>query len=360
MTSVKEPVRLRRKKLANGSQSLYLDIYFEGVRSYEFLKLYLVPEKTRADKDANKTTMQLAAAVKAQRIVEIQQGKFGMKKVESGKVFFFPYFEAVINLKKEGRRQQGRSALKHLRLYEPREKLTFAQITPEWTQGFVTFLASQALVKPSTQILYVDVLKNVLRHAMKDGIIPEGRKILPTPGKAEAAERTYLTSDELRRLAEAPCPNDALKRAFLFSCLTGLRFSDVSSLTQDNITRTDTGVRLTFRQKKTSRLEYIDINASAARLLGKPSHDGRFFPMTKFNGIANSILKVWCRAAGINKRVTFHASRHTFAVQLLEKGVDIYTVSKLLGHSDLGTTQVYARILDKAKRRAVSALDDLI
>ena len=70
--NIKEPVRLRRKKLTNGNVSLYLDIYWNGTREYEFLKLYLIPEKSKSDKDKNRETLKLANSVKAQRIIEIQ------------------------------------------------------------------------------------------------------------------------------------------------------------------------------------------------------------------------------------------------------------------------------------------------
>lgn len=76
---IKEPIRLRRKTLANGNISLYLDIYWNGSRTYEFLKLYLIPEKTKADKEKNRETLKLANSVKAQRIIEIQNGEFGFK-----------------------------------------------------------------------------------------------------------------------------------------------------------------------------------------------------------------------------------------------------------------------------------------
>lgn len=75
MAEIKEPIRIRRKKLENGNFSLYLDIYINGKREYEFIKLYLIPEKTKADKEVNRQTLQLDNSIKARRIVEIQNGE---------------------------------------------------------------------------------------------------------------------------------------------------------------------------------------------------------------------------------------------------------------------------------------------
>lgn len=145
---IKEPVRIRFKQLANGNQSIYLDIYRSGKRVYEFLKLYLVPEKTRADKEKNKETMRLANAVKAQRIVEVQNGDFGFKSSFAEETKFFEYYNAMVE-HRHGMQSRGNwgnwlSALHHLHDYEPRQNITFAEITPKWVQGFKDYLEKEA------------------------------------------------------------------------------------------------------------------------------------------------------------------------------------------------------------------------
>ena len=95
MAEIKEPIRIRRKKLTNGNVSLYLDIYLNGKREYEFLKLYLIPEKTKADREANRQTLQLANSIKARRIVEVQNGEHGFKSAYASDTLFFDYYRKL-------------------------------------------------------------------------------------------------------------------------------------------------------------------------------------------------------------------------------------------------------------------------
>ena len=130
---IKEPIKLRQKKIADGNVSLYLDIYRNGKRTYEFLKLYLIPERTKDDKEKNRQTLQLANAVKAQRIVELQNGEFGFKAEFATDTLFFDYYRAMCQkrLGAESRSNWGNwfSCLHHLKRYEKNERITFAKIT---------------------------------------------------------------------------------------------------------------------------------------------------------------------------------------------------------------------------------------
>jgi integrase len=116
-----------------------------------------------------------------------------------------------------------------------------------------------------------------------------------------------------------------------------------------------------FIQKKTGKYENLQISDEALKFLperGTAKDDDIIFPLPP-NGFTNNVLKVWVLSAGIKKRVTFHVARHTNATLLLSLGVPIETVSKLLGHSNIQTTQIYAKVIDKNKRAAVSKLDGL-
>ena len=119
--------------------------------------------------------------------------------------------------------------------------------------------------------------------------------------------------------------------------------------------------RLTCRRKKTGGQEYLDITGEARKLMGEREADGEH----PFKGMGaqqtyNRIVGEWARRAGINKRITFHCSRHTFATMMLNLGTDLFTVSKLLGHREVGTTQIYAKIVDKTKRAAVAAIPKVL
>ena len=135
MAEIKEPIRIRRKKLTNGNVSLYLDIYLNGKREYEFLKLYLIPEKTKADREANRQTLQLANSIKARRIVEVQNGEHGFKSAYASDTLFFDYYRAMcarrLGAESTGNWGNWKSCLKHLQKYEPNERIRFSQITQE-------------------------------------------------------------------------------------------------------------------------------------------------------------------------------------------------------------------------------------
>lgn len=170
----------------------------------------------------------------------------------------------------------------------------------------------------------------------------------------------YLTIDEVKKLAQTECEYPNIKRAFLFSCLTGLRRSDVLRLKWGDIHKQDDYTRIIFTQKKTGGLEYLDISAQAAELLGERGKPNEcVFTDIHSPSCTNEAIKRWVLRAGINKEITFHCARHTFAVMMLDLGTDIYTVSKLLGHRELSTTQRYAKVLDKNKQKAVSKIPDI-
>lgn len=376
--TVKEPVRLREKKLANGNVSLYLDIYVNGRRSYEFLKLYLVPERSRADKERNRQTLQLANAIKAKRIVEAQSNAHGFANVkDAAKVRFFDFFRTCCEEeRKEGSRgsyDHWMSCLRHLEVYERDDSVTFAKITPDWVRKFREYLDKKAVtwsrygverrgskrLSETTKLGYFNKLKTALGIAVKRHIIPDNPADEVEGFRRRDSARMYLTQDEVRRLAATPCTNDTVRRAFLFSCLTGLRRSDVERLRWEDVHDQDGLVRLIFAQKKTGGQEYLDIAAQAATLMGERGV-GPVFPGLVSPARTNLILRRWVAAAGIRKHISFHCARHTFATLMLDIGTDIYTVSKLLGHRELTTTQVYAKILDKAKQEAVTGIPDLL
>lgn len=373
-SSIKEPVRIRRKTLANGNISLYLAIYINGHREYEFLKLYLIPEKTKADRERNKQTMALANSIKAQRIVDIQNGAHGFKADFKEQTLFYDYYNALTEKRKKkeskGNFSNWASCLRHLKKYDPRQTLTFADITPKWVQGFHDYLETEAeafgcdsrkrldkrQLSQNSKQSYFNKLRACLRQAYEDGIIRTNpmRGILGF--STQEGTREYLTLDEVRAMAAADCDYPEIKRAFLFSCLTGLRRSDIEKLTWGEVTELDGRTRLIFRQKKTGGQEYLDITPQAAELIGERGNakpGDRVFGNIRYPSDTNDSLRIWALRAGIDKRISFHVGRHTFAVLMLTLGTDIYTVSKLLGHRELKTTQIYAKIVDAKKQEAV-------
>lgn len=379
MADIKEPIKIRRKQLANGNISLYLDIYHNGRREYEFLKLYLIPEKNRADKEKNRQTLQLANSIKAKRIVDIQNGDHGFKSPFAEEVLFFDYYrnmcEKRLGTESRGNWGNWRSCLKHLEKYESNQRITLSQITPKWVQGFKDYLENEATawgcdfrerikdhpLARNSKLSYFNKLKACINQAYEDRLIAYNPMRGIENFKPEDGKRMYLTIEELRKLVDTVCEYPNIKRAFLFSCLTGLRRSDVIRLTWRDVQQQGEFTRIIFKQKKTSGQEYLDITPQAAELMGERGlPDEQIFTDIHSPSCTNEAIKRWVLRAGIDKEITFHCGRHTFAVMMLDLGTDIYTVSKLLGHRELSTTQIYAKVLDKNKQAAVARIPDIL
>ena len=358
---MKEPIKLRYRTLTNGSKSLYLDIYIDGVRTYEYLKLYLIPEKTKRDREQNRNTIRVAEAVRAQRIVEVQNGRYGFSRTNTN-VNILDYLLSVAEskVKPESRATyNGWMALYRLLERYCKAGMTFASVSEDWCNGFRDFLLEEPIAQ-NTKNVYWGKFKSLLKEAVKDGVLDKNPASRLDGIKRVDTERTYLTLDEVKAMANAPCKTDVLKRAFLFSCLTGLRKSDVERLTWGDVSTNGDFTRIIYRQKKTNGVEYIDINQQAVRFMGDRRGDGdKVFDGFHYTETYNIHLQQWAVMAGISKPITYHSSRHTFALLMLDLGVDIYTLSKLLGHRKVTTTMVYAHILDRKKQEAVTRIPDL-
>lgn len=370
---------LRQRTLPSGRTTLYLDIICNGRRKVESLKLFLIPETSRADKQKNKETLKLAEAIRAKRVVEVQNKEFGFKSDFAEDTNFYDYYVAITE-KRLGTESRGnwgnwRSCLKHMEKYDPNiKKRTFADITQDWVQGFRDYLEKEACawgcdyrerikdhpLSKNSKLSYFNKLRACLNQAMEERIIQTNPIVGVERFKEAEGTRMYLTIEEVKTLAQTECEYPNIKRAFLFSCLTGLRRSDVLRLKWGDIHKQDGYTRIIFTQKKTGGLEYLDISAQASELLGergKPNEN--VFTDIHSPSCTNEAIKRWVLRAGINKEITFHCARHTFAVMMLDLGTDIYTVSKLLGHRELSTTQRYAKVLDKNKQKAVSKIPDI-
>lgn len=377
MVKSKDPIRLRRRSTPSGLVSLYLDIYIDGKRSYEYLKLYLVPERTKKDRDKNRETLALAEAIRGKRLVELRDGVFGFKGQFREDTLFYDYYCSMVEarLGSPGNWGNWRSCLKHLEKYDPKiRKRRWKEITHEYVQGFKDYLENEACawsqdyrrrikdhrMARNTRVSYFNKLRACCNQAFEERIIG----VNPMRGveaiKAEEGTRMYLTLDEVRKLAATPCEYDSVRRAFLFSCLTGLRRSDILKLRWGEVHQQGDFTRIIFTQKKTQGVEYLDIAPEAAELLGergKPSDP--VFEWIHSPSCTNTTIQRWCARAGIQKEITFHCGRHTFATMMLDLGTDIYTVSKLLGHRELSTTQIYACVLDKNKQAAVQSIPSI-
>ena len=346
-------VKLRKKKLdGSGRISLYLDIYRRGSRQYEFLNLYLTK-----DKATNKETFQLAQSIAAKRQLEIQNSEYGFVPQFKKKANFVDHFARVCTSKPKSDRTWS-STLKLLDDYTG-GSIQFSAISEEWVESFKAFLLTR--VSQNTAHVYFQKIKAALNQAVRDKILLSSPSQYVQQVKTQESQRTFLTIDEMQTLANTPCKHHDVKRAFLFCCYTGLRYSDAIGLTWANI-RDDS---IDFRQQKTKGMEYLPLSPAAKKILHSkigaqvlPVETNKVFSLPH-KSTTSDLMKQWCKDAGVTKRVTFHTSRHTFATLALSQGVDLYTVSKLLGHKDISTTQIYAQIIDQKKKDAVALLPEI-
>lgn len=372
-------ITIEKRSVSGGKRSLRLTYYYgyskdeqgkiKHQRKIENLDLFIYDKpRTAEEKSHNKEAMRLAEAIKSKRIVEAQSGKHGFDDNTKIKASFVKFFKSVMEEKQRSITQSNGSiwdgCFKQFLKYHPEQDLSFENLTPEFIDGFKDFLQNKARTKSSrslsknTASTYFNKLRAVINLAYDKGIINKNPLQQVSGIKAENNKREYLDIEELKRLAKTECRYPDLKNAFLFSCLTGLRWSDCNKLTWAEVQEFDGGHRIIFHQQKTKGLQYLDISAQAYGLLGEKKA-GRVFTGLRYSAYMNTELLRWCMAAGITKHITFHAGRHTFAVTQLTKGTDIYTVSKLLGHSEIKTTQVYADIIDQNRKLAMHRIPDI-
>lgn len=361
----KEVIRLRRKATQSG-ESLYLDIYFKGKRRYEFLRLYLIPERTKADRLKNEQTLRLAIAIKSRRTIELFNNKYGFA-TEKPDVNLIEYIQLVA----ANKLKQGRIGIKgtfdtlvyHLTKYHG-DKIALQDIDIRYVKGFVQYLStaiartSGEVLKSSSQHNIYTSLKIIIHQAIKDELVTSDPTKSVDPPRMVLPHKEHLTEEELKRLIQTPCPKEMVKRSFLFCCFTGLRISDVQKLIWKEVVTTNNETYINFRQKKTKIENYVPLSENAISVLPSKRENTEtdsVFDLPKESTI-RKVLKKWVSDSGIDKHITFHQRRHTCATLLLNSGVDIYTVKEILGHTDIGTSMQYAKVVDKTKREAVNSI----
>lgn len=373
---IKEPIKLRTKELLNGCYSLYLDIYINGKRKYEFLKLYIIPERSKIDKERNAETLKLANAIKAEKIIALQNGKYGFnlnkKRLNISLTDYIQYLAHRDSVKKSKKTLMN-TLIYHLQRYD-KKGILLKNIDKEYILKFIKYLSTanqehsrkEKQINANTQVCYFKELNYCLNYAVVEDILPLNpmNKIRnEDKPKRKKTEREFLTIEELKALSQTDFYNKTLKKAFLFSCFCGLRHCDIVALTWGNLKRDNMGkTQLHMVQQKTQEVISLPLSKEALKQL--PKRNGALDTDIIFHdlislGRTNEILSRWAQAAGINKHITFHVARHTHATMMITLGADLYTVSKLLGHTNIQTTQIYAKIVDETKSKAIDLIPDL-
>ncbi|MDI9878064.1 site-specific integrase [Flectobacillus longus] len=371
-------VTVRQKAITKGRMSLYLDFYPEiidpqtGVKTRrEFLKRYIIEKpKNTLEREQNKESLSFAEQIRASREnyfnkpeIYSEQEKEILKYKEIGERNFVEYFKSLVAKRKGSNYENWLSAYKHLRDFTG-GILTFSNLNESFCDSFREYLLSakrrgnsKLLLSQNSALSYYTKFRTALNQAFRDRFLKEDISKRLRPIKEKEAQRQFLELEELQLLLNTPCESEVIKRASLFSALTGLRYSDVEKLTWSNIHQSERGYSIEYVQKKTNDKEYLPISPSAYSFLGVPKQDNsKIFEGLKYSVTMNKIIRKWVNEANITKHITFHCFRHTFATIQISEGTELYTVSKLLGHKSLRNTQIYAKVVDEKKREATNKI----
>jgi len=357
-------VTLRAKAIDKKGFSLYLDIYNEGNRYKEYLKLYVSKDYTKPENKnilkQDKDSWELADAIRSKRLLIVKESAAGFIPKQN-KQDFIAYYRKQATIKSHS---TYHNALQHLVAFNSKETLPFKQLDEHFLKDFIEYLQQQQLSSTSVR-LYLSRMNIILNLAVADKIIVDNPFNFLKRGKGgdippkKQKKIEYLTLEELRRFQSVDIKRSDIKDFFLFSCFTGLRESDLLKLKWKDIL----DGTLTYSQKKQrdsitynmplSKQAILLLDAIKAFQVGTRHRDSEsvFAHIGSKRNVLVCLKKIAAQA-NIDKNVHIHVGRHTFATMSLTHGVSLYTVSKLLGHSSIGVTQVYAEIIDEIKQKA--------
>ena len=342
-------VKIRSKKLKDGGKSFYLDIYNRGKRKYEFIGL-----KIKKNDKNKKQYIELAEKIRSTKELEITANSYGIPNNYNGKENFLKFYKE--NCKDDSYKCSYKKFKEFSKDKLIAGTLPYNRIDEKYCEDYRDWLLTK--IGHNTAWVYVYKLKAILNKAVKQKIIHTSPAKFVKISKQDT-ERTYLTIDEVNKLYKTDYDKYDIKRAFLFACHTGLRLSDVKALTWGQIR----DGKIFFTQKKTKVVEYLPLNDAAKEMLFSgigsnviPLPETKVFNLLARSQDIGSHLRKWAEEAEIDKYITFHTSRHTFATMALTCDVDLYTVGKMLGHKSINTTQAYAKIVDHKVVEAVNKL----
>lgn len=382
--------KLKQKALSDGNYSLYLDYYLGRVdvkdeetgevkskvqRKREFLHLTLLASpRTPIERQQNKETLNLAQKIRFEREQELKESLHGYRLKRDRDINFHDYFQAYIDgyTKKDIRMVQ--IALSRFRdfLKDTPEYSKFAykikpeQINKDMIEAFTEYLQSRSVGEGAKSIY--QRFKKVIKYAIEHDVMIKN----PCTGVVikvddQILRKDVLSLDEEQALINTHYDgeNPNIRRAFIMCLYCGLRFCDVKDLTFANVDFANK--LLKFEQNKTKGHSansgvIIPLNDGLLRLIGEPTEsqtkDSLIFPLPSYE-MCLKALKRWVKRAGIDKHISWHCARHSFAVNILNNGANIKTVASLLGHSGLKHTEKYTRAIDSLKQDAINSLPEL-
>lgn len=372
-------VTLRSKTISGGRKSLYLDFYpaitdpQTGLETRrEFLKLYIYEKpKGFTEKLNNSENLRMAEMICTRRRNEVNKEfiytPFELEQLRRKEIAQRPF---VQYFKKQADKRIGKNweiwdtAICHFENFAGGRKITFQDITIPFIDDYREYLLNAKnrrntgkKIARNTALSYFNKLKATLKKAYKEGLLQTDVNAGIEGIKEQESQRDYLTLEEAGLLFRTPCQKEIVKRVSLFSILTGMRYSDIAKLRWKEVQHTlNEGYYIRFTQKKTQKQESLPIPLQAYEILGKPGgHEDQVFPGLK-KWDFDRFIPPWVAAAGITKHITFHCFRHTYATLQIAGGTDLLTVSKMLGHKSIKTTQIYTKVIDESKRTAADKI----
>jgi site-specific recombinase XerD len=378
--------KLGAKILTDGRESLFLD-YYLGYRSvYDeakdkavakkdrkrvYLKLYLwQAPRTAIERQQNKDTMTLAKGIRYEYEQQLKAGTLGYR-LKAKEINFFDFIQTYYDEYTKGDKRMIKAAQKRFTDFIALEypllakNITPDRITPSMMEHFVEYL--QSISKGEGALTHWKRWKKIIKEAVRRDILKKNPcEGIVCKADEEALKKDILSIEEMEQLINTTYPeqNQQTRRAFIFTLYTGIRFCDIKELTFANVDYSNKV--LNFNQKKTqghSSKSHVTIplNDGLLALIGKASTDNLNEKIFKLPSqeMCLKALKHWTAKAGINKNITWHSGRHSFAVNILNNGANIKTVASLLGHSSLQHTEKYTRAVDKLKEDAINSLPTL-
>ena len=337
---------IRERKLKTGYRSLYLDIYWQGKRWTETIKIAF-----KANDKNTRELVYLQAEVRKAVINErLLSGEYDTVDKNGAKILFSSY------LKKLPTRAYHTTLYNYFVKNWPTIKLG------DFTVKLIDDIEKDLLSKMTNNGArsYEIYMKSALEKAVKENLIPKNpfNKNAKSVLKSENKVMRYLELDELKKLQKTEIKFIVTKKAFLFSCYTGIRKSDIERLKFSDIDMTNKTMSL--KMKKTGKILYLTLHDEAIKILKEMEAIKRNeLVFAGFSDCENgNHLKQWAKDADIPP-FTFHASRHTFAMMLLESSGNILLVKEALGHENIENTMVYAKILNSKKQKAVKELPSM-
>lgn len=378
-------VYLLGRQLKNGNISLYRYKCHNGKRIRESVGEILYIEVNAIVKRENEKKLENQVQACNRLNAELTEKNANFTPSGKSKVRLLDFIDILAEewLRESGNRHSMyavmESLAKHIRAFTD-EDVTFKEIDKDWCLRFIDYLKHDALnfnylrtehderkkevrISQNTQHRLIVSLNRVFKKAVKRGLIalnPMAELEHDDKVSAKKGTREYLTDEEVKKLMRTPYTHGHynIKEAFLFSCYTGLRYSDLQQLKMSDFRLDKTGRYIKIQMVKTHEPLKIYIPDVAFRLIPEMEDDeAPVFRLPK-NDYANETLRKWIKDAGIkNKYVSFHVGRHSAATILYSAGLPLQVIQKQLGHLKASTTEIYAKLVDDAQKDAANTMD---